>query len=97
MQMLLMFQTKWTELEDSKLAHAMQKFPPGTALRWEKIGQQLNQTPAEVLKRAKEIRTSNFSSSSSGTGSVAPILSKLSTTACKNTHFYSYAANSCVH
>lgn len=55
-----MFQSQWTELDDSNLARAMQKFPQGTSMRWEKIAQQINRTPEEVLTRAKKLKDTNF-------------------------------------
>ena len=44
----------------------MQKFPAGTAMRWERIAQQLNHTPAEILSRAKQLKSKNFNHTSDG-------------------------------
>jgi len=51
---------EWMDEDYSKLARAMVRFPAGTSLRWEKIGQHLNHRASEVVKRAKEMKTSNF-------------------------------------
>lgn len=44
----------------------MQKFPAGTALRWERIAQQLNHLPAEILSRAKQLKAKNFNHTTDG-------------------------------
>ncbi|XP_067935208.1 dnaJ homolog subfamily C member 1-like [Watersipora subatra] len=54
---------QWTEEDYSKLARAMQKFPAGSQMRWEKIAQQLNHTAAEILSRAKELKARQFAAS----------------------------------
>lgn len=57
---IIPLQAHWTDADYSKLARAMQKFPAGTALRWEKIGQQLNHPPADILARAKDLKSKQF-------------------------------------
>ena len=60
---LVLSKAQWTETDDSRLARAMQKFPQGTVMRWEKIAQQLNHTPSEVLNRAKKLKTESYAAS----------------------------------
>lgn len=50
----------WTDIDILNLTKAMNKYPGGTSLRWEKISQSLNRNIEDVTAFAKQLKTLTF-------------------------------------
>jgi len=68
--------SEWSDEDYAALAKSMGKFPGGTPGRWERIAHELGQSPAEVIKTVKNLKSSYTSNTATGGGDKLSLKSK---------------------